>query len=125
VKSADKKYAVAEDERAQKLLKSPDIIDASKWLRKYPQGKFSSHSIDPDDPHGTPLAPVVARLTEAGAKRLVVHHGDGVFFVGLVVVLPIDAKARKKIFEIEPELSQICNQRVQKDYGQKYLYYSE
>ena len=125
MKFADKKYATAEDERAQEILKSSDIIEVSEWLRKYPRGQFSSHSIDPDDPHGTPLAPVVARLTKAGAKRLVVHHGDGVFFVGLVVELPKDAKTRKKIFEVEPELSQICNQRVQKDYGQKYLYYSQ
>jgi hypothetical protein len=125
VKFADKKYAVAEDERAQEILKSSDIIEASDWLRKYPEGQFSSHSIDPNDPDGTPLAPIVARLTEAGAERLVVHHGDGIFFVGLVVVLPTDAKARKRIFEIEPELSRICNQRVQKDFGQKYLYYSQ
>ena len=125
MKFANKKYAVAEDKRAQKVLKSSEIMEASDWLRKYPQGKFSSHSLDPDDPHGTLLAPVIDRLREAGAERLVVQHGDGVFFVGLVVVLPPDARARKRTFEIEPELSQICNQRVQKDYGQKYLYYSD
>jgi hypothetical protein len=125
VKFADKKYAIAEDERAHEILKSSETLEVSDWLRKYPQGQFSPHSLDPNDPYGTPLAPVVARLTEAGAARVVVHHGVGKFFVGLVVVLPTDAKARKRIFDIEQELSQICNQRVQKDYGQKYLYYSQ
>ncbi len=125
MKFATKKYAAAEDKRAQEILNSPDIMEASEWLRKYPQGQFSSHALDPNDPHGTPLGPVVARLAEAGAQRLVVHHGNGKFFLGLVVVLPTDAEARKRIFEIEPELSQLCIQRVQRDYGQKYLYYSQ
>ena len=56
--------------------------------------------------------------------------GDGpqvfvIFFLGLIVVLPSGAKARHRIFELERELSSICNQAVQKDYGQKYLYYAE
>jgi hypothetical protein len=125
VKPADKKYAAAEDERARQILKSSDIMEASEWLRKYPRGQFSKLSLDPDDPHGTPLAPVADRLAKAGAERLVVQHGDGIFFIGLVVVLPTDAAARKRIFELEPELSRICNQRVQTDCGQAYLYYSQ
>jgi hypothetical protein len=122
---ANKNYAVAEDERVSKVLASSEVIDASDWLKLYPKGPFSSHTLDPDDPNGTPLAPVVARLKKAGAERLVVHHGDRVFFVGLIVVLPTGAKARKRLFEIERELSQICNQQIQKDYGQKFLYYSD
>ncbi len=122
---ADKKYACAEDERVGEILQSSDVMEASDWLKRYPKGPFSSRTLDPDNPYGTPLAPVVARLAKAGAKRLVVHHGDRSFFVGLIVVLPGGARARNRLFEIERELSQICNQQVQKEYGQKYLYYSE
>ena len=122
---ANKNYAVAEDERVSAILASSEIIDASDWLKLYPKGPFSSHTLDPDDPNRTPLAPVVTRLKKAGAERLVVHHGDRTFFLGLIVVLPSSAKARKRLFEIERELSQLCNQQVQKDYGQKFLYYSE
>jgi hypothetical protein len=61
---------------------------------------------------------------DAGAERLAVHHAYGKIFLGLVVVLPADAKARKKLFAIDPELSQVCLQRAQRDYGQRYLYYS-
>jgi hypothetical protein len=125
MKFADKKYAAAEDGRVQEILESEETMDASKWLQKYPRGMFSSHALDPNDPKGTPLAPVVARLAAAGAQRLVVHHGDGRFFVGLIVVLPVDTKARNRIFAIEPELSELCIQRIQRDYGQKYLYYSQ
>jgi hypothetical protein len=117
---------LAEDERVAEILAKQDTMDASDWLKRYPKGPFSSRDVrNPDEPHGPPLAPIVARLTKAGAKQLLVHHGDGIFFVGLIVVLPSSAKARDRIFELERELSSICNQAVQKDYGQKYLYYAE
>lgn len=122
----NKAYALAEDERVAEILADQDTMDASDWLKRYPKGPFSSSDArNPNEPYGPPLAPVVARLTKAGAKQLLVHHGDGIFFLGLIVVLPSGAKARHRIFELERELSSICNQAVQKDYGQKYLYYAE
>lgn len=124
MKSESKAYAAEEDKRAQKILKSSDIMEAKDWLALYPKGLFSSNALDEDDFDGTPLAPVVDRLTKAGAARLVVHHAHRKLFLGLVVVLPDDAKARKKIFIIEQELSQVCLQREAEDCGQKYLYYS-
>ncbi len=123
MKFGDKKYAAAEDERAGKILASPDILEAHDWVKRYPKCLFSMHALDPNDPYGTPLAPVITRLSKAGVQRLVVHH-YGRIFLGVVVVLPAAAKARKNIFAIDPELSQLLLQRAQKDFGQKYLYYS-
>ena len=126
MKFGDKAYALHEDEIVSRILASDEAVDASDWLKRFPDGRFGSRdSRNPNEPHGPPLAPVVARLAKAGAKQILVHHGDRIFFVGLIVVLPSGAKARERLFELEREFSQVCNQRVQKDYGQKYLYYSE
>ena len=126
IRFGNKAYALEEDRRVAAILADQDTMDASDWLKRYPKGRFSSHdSRNPDEPYGPLLAPIVARLTKAGAKQLLAHHGDGIFFLGLIVVLPSAAKARHRIFELERELSSICNQAVQKDYGQKYLYYAE
>ena len=126
MKLGNKAYALEEDKRVAAILAHEDTMDASDWLKRYPKGPFSSRdSRNPDEPRGPLLAPIVTRLTKAGAKQLLVHHGDRIFFVGLIVVLPSSAKARARIFELERELSSICNQTVQKDHGQKYLYYSE
>ena len=126
MKFGDRAYALQEDEIVARILASDETIGASNWLKRFPNGPFGSRdSRNPNEPHGLPLAPIVARLAKAGAKKILVHHGDRVFFVGLIVVLPSGAKARERVFKLERELSQICNQRVQKDFGQKYLYYSE
>jgi hypothetical protein len=103
-------------------------MEARDWLTRYPKGLFSSHALNENDPNGTPLASVVERLSAAGAQRIVVHYGalgKGQFFLGLVVVLPADATARQKIFALDPELSQLTEQRRAVDSGQKYLYYSQ
>jgi hypothetical protein len=124
---AGKQKSSEDDKRCEEILKSPNIMEARDWLKRYPKGLFSSHALDPDDPNGTPLAPVVARLVDAGAKPIVIHYGmlgKGQVLLGVVVGLPADPDARQKIFAMEPELSQLCQQRSTKDYGQKYLYYS-
>jgi hypothetical protein len=41
----------------------------------------------------------------------------------MVIVLPTDKAARQKLFAMDPELSQACDQTPVKDYGQKYLHY--
>ncbi len=121
----NKAYSKAEDEMAEEILRSSETMEASEWLKLYPNGQFSSHTLDPDEPRGTRLAPIVERLMKAGAERVVVHHGDRKFFVGLLVRLPVAAKARKALFVVERELSEICNQQIQSDHGQKFLYYRE
>src|SRR6478609_8779356 len=101
IRFGNKAYALDEDERVAAILARQDTMDASDWLKRYPKGPFSSRDArNPDEPHGPPLAPVVARLAKAGAKQLLVHHGDGTFFVGLIVVLPSGAKERDGIFEL-------------------------
>ena len=116
--------AAADDARAAEILKSPDIMEARDWVRRYPKSLFSDDTIVADAEGGTPLGPVVERLFTAGAQRIVVHHASGKMYLGLVVVLPADPAARQKIFALEPQLSQLCQQREAKDHGQKYLYYT-
>jgi len=81
------------------------------------------------DEEGRPilLGSLVARLREAGAQRIVIETatiGQGHFLVGMVVVLPTDAATRQKLFAMDTELSQLCEQIRVEDKGQKYLHYS-
>ena len=128
-KSSDssKEAALEDDDVCEEILKSPDIMEASDWISRYPKSLFSSNALDEDDPNGTPLAPVVARLSDAGAQRVVIHYatlGKGKILLGVVVVLPTDPLAREKLFVIGSELCQIEGLREAKDCGQKYLYFS-
>jgi hypothetical protein len=123
-----KELASGDDKRCEEILNSPDIMEARDWITRYPKSLFSSHAIDPDNPNGTPLAPVITHLSDAGAQRVVIHYGamgKGQVFLGLVVVLPSDTAARQKLFALDPELSQLTEQKRAVDYGQKYLYYSK
>ena len=119
-----KALAAADDKRAEEILKSPDIVEARDWVRRFPKSLFSNDTVKEDAEGGTPLGPVVERLFAAGAQRVVVQHINNTFYAGLVVVLPTEAPAREKIFAMDPELSQLCQQRQSKDFGQKYLYYT-
>jgi len=116
--------AADDDARAMDILKSPDIVEARDWVRRYPKSLFSADTIAEDAEGGTPLGPIVERLFTAGAQRVVVHHASGKMYLGLIVVLPSDPAARQKVFALEPQLSQLCQQREAKDQGQKYLYYT-
>ena len=119
--------ASEEDKKCEEYLKSAEIMEAQDWLQRYPKSLFSSHNLNPDNPNGTPLAPIVTRLKNAGAERVVIRYGTlgkGHVLIGVIVALPVDQAARQKVFAIEPELSQLCEQRSSTDHGQKYLYYS-
>jgi hypothetical protein len=122
--AASQEMAAAEDKRAEGILRSSDIMEARDWVRRYPKSLFSPHAIAEDGQGGTPLGPVVERLFSAGAQRVVVHHANRARLLGVVVVLPEDASARQKIFALEPELSQLCQQKQARDVLQKYLYYT-
>lgn len=113
-----------DDARAAEILDSSDIMEARDWVRTYPKSLFSDDAIEEDAEGGTPLGPIVERLFAAGAQRVVVHHANKKFYLGLVVVLPTDSAARQKIFAMDRELSQLCQQREARDSGQKYLYYT-
>ena len=120
---ADKKMTVEIDKMAEEVLQSTDKMKAADWLKRYPKSQIS------DDEEGRPilLASLVARLREAGAPRIVIDTatiGQGHVLVGMVVVLPTDAAARQKLFAMDPELSQLCEQTPVTDRGQKYLHYS-
>jgi hypothetical protein len=114
--SAAKGAATQDDARADEIMKSPDIMEARDWVKRYPNSVFGKE--------GTPFPPIVERLTSAGAPRVVVHHFKSSIFLGVVVVLPTDPGVRQKVFALEPELSQLALQRQAQDHGQKYLYYS-
>ena len=119
---ADKKMIEEIDKMAEDVLKSTDKMEAADWLKRYPKSQIT------DDETGHPIlmASLVTRLREAGAPRIVIDtasFGQGHFLVGMVVVLPTDAAARKKLFVIDTELSQLCEQIRVEDKGQKYLHY--
>jgi hypothetical protein len=73
------------------------------------------------------MAPIVERLYQAGADKVVIEYGkigQGDVLVALIVVMPKDPAARQKVIALDPELSQLQQQRPTKEFGQKYLYYS-
>ena len=118
-----REMAAGVDKMCEEVLQSADKLEAADWLKRYPKSAVG------EDEDGRPvlLAPVVARLREAGAQRVVIEFvklGQAELLVSLIVVLPADAPARQKLFALEPELSQLCQQTPMKDYGQKYLHYS-
>ena len=120
---ADKKMIAEIDKIAEDVLKSADKMEAADWLKRYPKSQIT------EDEEGRPilLASLVTRLREAGAPRIVIDTatiGQGHFLVGMVVVLPTDAAARQKLFAMDTELSQLCEQIRVEDKGQKYFHYS-
>jgi len=124
---ASKQMASNDDKTCEEILKSPDIMEAGDWLKRYPKGLFSSHAISEKEHNGTPLAPVVARLSAAGAQRVVIHYaasGQGHILRAVIVVLPTGPAGRQKVFAMDAELSRLCEQERAKDHGQKYLYYT-
>jgi len=120
---ASKKMTSEIDKMAEEVLQSEDKMEAGDWLKRYPKSQIG------EDEEGRPmlLAPFVARLREAGAQRIVIQTakiGQGEFLVGMVVVVPADAATRRKLFAMDAQLSQLCQQTPVIDRGQKYLHYS-
>jgi hypothetical protein len=119
---ASKKMTSEIDKMAEEVLQSTDKMEATDWLKRYPKSQIGENE------EGRPilLAPVVTRLTQAGAQRVVIQYttlGQAQLLTAMVVVLPTDAAARQKIFAMEAELSQLCDQTQVTDRGQKYLHY--
>jgi urease accessory protein UreF len=119
---ADKKMTKAIDKMAEEVLQDTDKMEAADWLKRYPKSEIGQ------DEEGRPilLAAIVARLNQAGAQRIVIQFvklGQAELLTAMVVVLPTDSAARQKIFAMEAELSQLCDQTQVTDRGQKYLHY--
>lgn len=111
------------DEMCEEILQSPDKMEAADWIKRFPESSIGTD----EDGNEILLAPVVARLTEAGAERVAIEYvklGQGEFLVSMVVALPKDTASRQKLFAMEPELSLLCQQTPTPDHGQKYLHYS-
>ena len=120
---AGKKMTKATDEVAEEILRGNDKMEAADWLKKYPRSSIGEN----EDGQDLLLAPIVASLKQAGAKRVVIEYvmlGQAQLLAAMVVVLPDEAPARQKLFALEPKLSELCQQTPVIDRGQKYLYYS-
>jgi hypothetical protein len=120
---ADKKMTAEIDKDAEEVLQSSDITEAADWVKKYPKSELG------EDEDGKPilLSTIVARLNEAGAKRIVIESaklGQAEFLESMVVVLPDDPAARKKLFDMDEQLSDLAQETRVIDRGQKYLHYS-
>ena len=120
---ATKKMLEQTDEMVEGILKGTDKMEAADWLKKYPQSSVGQN----EEGQALALAPIVASLKQAGAKRVVIECvtlGQNQFLVAVIVVLPTEPPARQKLFALEPKLSELCQQTPVVDRGQKYLYYS-
>jgi len=120
---AGKKMTSDIDKMCEEILQSSEIMEVSEWLKRYPQSSIGKN----EEGREMLLSPVVTRLREAGAKRIVIDYakiGQGEFLVALLVVLPSDKSSRQRLFAMDPMLSQLCDQTPVIDRGQKYLHYS-
>jgi len=119
---ADSNMTAEIDNMAEAILQSADKMEAADWLTQHPTSHMGG------DANGQPirLAPIVSRLRDAGAQRIVINTakiGQREFPAGMVIVLPSDAGPRRKVFKMDAQLSQACQQPPVIDRGQKYLHY--
>lgn len=119
---AGRKMTADIDKMCEEILQSSEIVEASDWLKRYPKSSVG----EDEEGRPMPLSPLVTRLREAGAKRIVIDYakiGQGEFLVAVLVALPDDKAARQKLFALDPMLSELCQQTPVIDRGQKYLHY--
>ncbi len=107
------------DKQCEEILEAPNTTEAREWLKQNPNSIFSIAGEDGN----VMLAPTVARLYQAGAKRIAIQHTESGFLVAMVAVLPAEPAARQKLFALDQELSPLREQTPVQDSGQKYLYY--
>jgi len=124
-----KQMAKEDDKQAEEALKETALtLEGREWVKKYPKSLYSSHTLkEDDDGNGTLMAGVVERLYAAGAQKIVIKYvklGQADILEAFIVVMPTDAAARQKVLALDPELSQLQQQRPTKEFGQKYLFYS-
>jgi hypothetical protein len=104
------------DAQLGRLIALPSSVEARQWLEDETVAKEVRESV----------GPMVNRLYSAGAQRLVMadirkSSGHPEAPRSMVVVLPDDKEARKRIFEIAANPSSV--ERMTTDLGQMYLYF--
>ena len=115
------KRPVAEaDKKPDEIAHSPTAKEARAWLKENPKAVFSTAGLEGN----VLLAPTVARLYQAGAQRVFIQSTSSGLLTDMVVLLPVGAPARQKLFALDAELSPLREQTPAKDTGQKYFHYS-
>ena len=108
------------DEHGDKIMASSEKAEARKWL------KSPSHAFFKAD-RGE-VARFVEEFCSAGAKQVVIadidEHEGIQYGEGLLVVLPLYAAARDRLFQIGSRADEAFQNDSVTDKGQKYLYYS-
>lgn len=106
------------DKHGDEIMASSTKAEAREWMK---QPKHVFFKADPKQ-----VAQFVEEFYQAGAAQVYIadiEEEEGNFYgEGLLVVLPKDAAARAKLFEIESRADTVYQDDTVPDKGQKYLY---
>src|SRR5262245_5390021 len=120
VSKSEKSEAEDTDKQIGEWLAEPDKAEAGKWLQS------DSHVLFEGD-KGT-AAKLVSDLYTAGATQVWVigieQIADSEVAASFVAVLPGDALARKRVFDVESDFQELIDGEPSHDTGQKYLHFS-
>ena len=108
-----------QDETLRQSVESSDSAEAREWL------KGPAHAWWTDK---AAISALVGAFYAAGAEKVVVsdiiRQDDGSeVSASIIVVVPSDPEARKRVFALDSRASLESQQDPQRDEGQKYLYY--
>jgi len=110
----------AVDEHGDKAMESKNKAEAREWF------KSPSHVLFKED--RKEVMKFVEDFYKAGSKKVMIvdieSHDGKDFAGGLLVVLPKDQAARKKVFEVGGKADEAFQNDPTTDEGQKYLYYT-
>jgi hypothetical protein len=108
------------DKHGAEIMASSDKAEARQWMQQPKHVFFKSNPKE--------VAKFVEEFYQAGAEQVLVvdieEHEGIQFGESLLVVLPKDPNARKKLFEIGARADETFQNDPVTDKGQKYLYYS-
>jgi len=108
------------DKHGEKIMASSAKAEARRWITQQSHVFFKS---DPKE-----VARFVEEFYDAGARQVLIadieEHEGIQYGEALLVVLPKDASARAKLFEIGSRADEAFQNDSVTDKGQKYLYYS-
>jgi hypothetical protein len=108
------------DQHGDRIIASPSKAEARQWMKQ------PSHVFLKANPQE--VSRFVEEFYSAGATQVFIadieEHEGKLFGEALLVVLPQDAPARAKLFEIGARAAATFQNDPVTDKGQKYLYYS-
>lgn len=108
------------DKHGDEIMASSTKAEARQWMKQ------PKHVFFKEDP--TQVAGFVEEFYAAGAQQVLIgdieDHEGTQYGGGLLVVLPKDAAARTKLFEINTRAETAYQEDPVTDKGQKYLFYS-